>query len=135
MPKSREVKRLVRRESEALKRRIETADGWPEGISDGLSLPCCVCRLPVAFDYGVDDTFWQVVVPKEYKQSVVCLSCLATLASEKGRQIGEHLRFVQFVGIGETVVLLPESVYQYATYKRPKVRLSAGLWPGSKGLR
>ena len=102
-------------ESEALKRRIETADGWPEGISDGLSLPCCVCRLPVAFDYGVDDTFWQVVVPKEYKQSVVCLSCLATLASEKGRQIGEHLRFVQFVGIGETVVLLPESIYQYAT--------------------
>lgn len=96
-------------------KKIVIADKWPEGISDGLSLPCCVCHLSVAFDYGVDDAFWQAIVPEEYRRSVVCLSCLATLASARGLQIEKHLKFVQFVGMGETIILLPDSIYQYAT--------------------
>jgi len=96
-------------------KKIVVTNRWPEGVSDGVSSPCCICHSVVAFDYRVDDAFWQVVVPMECKRSVVCLSCLADLASERGLQIGEHLESIQFIGIGETVVLLPDSVYQYAT--------------------
>jgi len=86
---------------------------WPEGISDGLALPCSICHKEVSFDYSVDDKFWQEVVPKEYRLNVICLPCLDKLATENGLDITDHLGSIHFTGIGKTIVYLPSQVYYY----------------------
>ncbi len=49
---------------------------WPEGVSDGLLLPCGVCsEHPVLIDYTVTDEVWSQV-PVPLRCSVVCLDCL-----------------------------------------------------------
>lgn len=54
-----------------------TISVWPEGISDGLTLPCSDCGSEgVWLDYTVTEEAWQRVVPeKPTRLGVVCLPC------------------------------------------------------------
>lgn len=78
---------------------------WPEGVSDGLILPCGVCGSTVSFDYTVTDEAWNLVVPQENKLNVVCLPCFDEMAADKGIDTVECLKLVQFVGINKTIGL------------------------------
>ena len=93
--------------------RVVNKDKWPDGVSDGLQLACGICDMVPSFDYTVFDQFWNTVVPKEYKNGVVCLRCLSFLAAEKGLRITGNLIKVQFTGTNETIVLTPEISYLY----------------------
>ncbi len=90
---------------------IHNNDNWPEGISDGLTLPCSICGLVPKFDYTVTDLFWNKVVPKKWSTSVICLGCLDKLSY--GYDLGSVLIKVQFTGIGRTIVLKPKEIFYY----------------------
>lgn len=96
-------------------KKVIVSNEWPEAISDGLNLLCPLCNHLPAFDYKVSDSLWETVVPDEYKRGVICLRCLDILASKPGLDVAEHLEFVQFTGIGKTIVLLPDTTYYYYT--------------------
>lgn len=86
---------------------------WPGGISDGLTLPCRCCGGVVSFDYQVEDAFWLEVVPKGWQRDVLCLRCLDAMATAAKKDISEYLINVQFTGIGKTVILTPERVFNH----------------------
>lgn len=86
---------------------------WPEGISDGLTLPCGMCGLVPHFDYSVTEEMWGKVVPPDLRLGVVCLPCLDRCATEEGVDVGQELLEVQFTGAGKTVVLWPTRIVYY----------------------
>jgi hypothetical protein len=86
---------------------------WIDALPDKLILPCSLCGCRVDFDYHVDDTFWNMIVPKEHHLNVVCLNCLDVMATQKGENIGEHIEKVYYCGEGKTIDLLKRSVYLY----------------------
>lgn len=86
---------------------------WPEGISDGLTLPCGICGDVQKFDYNVDDDLWQGLVPIEHRYGVICLPCLDTLGNNQGICVGSGLNFVQFTGKFSTTVLRREKTYSF----------------------
>lgn len=94
-------------------KKIVVGEMWPAAISDGLLLPCSCCGLLPHFDYHVDDGFWSLVVPPAFQRDVVCLFCLDKLATSIGADLADHLRDVQFTGVGKTIVLLPVRAYYY----------------------
>lgn len=98
--------------------KINIEDKWPEAVCDGLCLPCKCCGNKTMYDYTVTEKFWKEVVPKKYKKWVVCLPCLDKIATEKGRNFGEHLIRVQFTGIKKTIIMEPSTIYDYSDYKR-----------------
>ena len=72
---------------------VRQEDEWPEGVSDGLTLPCALCGNHTDIDYGIDDDVWRKVVPKFCRRDVVCLKCLIRIG---GRGlIAESRRFLQ----------------------------------------
>lgn len=91
----------------------DITDGWPCGISDGLSLDCGICGRHTDYDYNVTDKLWESVVPEELKRGVVCLPCLDKIAKEQGYFLGNHLIDIQYTGIGETIILKPEISFVY----------------------
>jgi len=93
---------------------------WEPAISDGLTLPCYICREIPKFDYSVDHAFWKEVVEKKYRLGVICLPCLDKLATAKGLNLSKHLIEVQFTGIKKTIVLVPTKVFDYSNFKRKK---------------
>ncbi len=93
---------------------IPEPDRWPEGISNGLELPCAICgETSVKFDYLVRDELWEIVIPKQYRRDVVCLPCYDQLATEKGIDWVDGLKEVQFTGIGKTIGLVPVFLHRY----------------------
>lgn len=87
---------------------------WPEGVSDGLVLPCSDCGTAPWLDYHVPDDEWARVVPKddEAHRSVLCLGCfmerggrLATLVSADA--INRHV---------ETLRMRPERRWVWRGY-------------------
>ncbi len=87
---------------------------WPEGISDGLTLPCAVCgEENIQFDYHVTDELWRDLVPEEIRRDVVCLPCLDKLAKEKGADLGANMGSLQFTGQGITIEFMPHRVHHY----------------------
>ena len=92
----------------------EIREEWPETVSDGLVLPCSICREKPKFDFRVTDTFWKLVAGDEdWRLGVVCLPCFDQEAAAKGHDISEALLEVQFIGVGKTIVLHPEVSYRY----------------------
>jgi len=91
----------------------DISDGWPCGISDGLTLNCGICNKHTNFDYNVSDELWEAVVPGALKRSVVCLDCLDNLAKENGFLLSHHLILIQYTGKGETIVLKPDISFIY----------------------
>jgi len=85
--------------------------GLPEGISDGLVLPCGICHRRVAFDYTVTDDAWETVVPKHLRLGVLCLPCFDHLIVSHGGTSGDVLLKVQFVGVIGTTILMPEKTH------------------------
>lgn len=90
-------------------------DKWPEGISDGLTLPCAICDKSVKFDFSVQDDLWYAVVPESCRRDVLCLPCFDRIALEKGIDWADGLEEVQFTGIGKTIRLSPVFIHRYAT--------------------
>lgn len=93
---------------------IKEQDDWPEGLSDGLILPCAICYTLPMFDYIVDDDIWNKLVLKKHKRDVICLCCLDVIGHELGIDISGYLQEVQFVGMDKTIILKPEIVYKYS---------------------
>ena len=87
---------------------------WPPGISDGLTLPCGICREVPFFDYRIADAVWRQVAPPAHWLGVVCLPCLDKRGSAMGVDVTETLEEVQFTGVGKTVRLIPGGVHRYA---------------------
>ena len=86
---------------------------WAEGISDGLTIPCGRCKNHTDFDYTITDELWKEIVPQHLKLGVICLSCLDTMATEKGIDISNFLERVQFTGTKKTIELIPKRVFYY----------------------
>lgn len=90
----------------------QTAETWPAGISDGLTLPCSDCGEMPRFGYSVTDEFWRQWVPdKPERLGVVCLPCLDRRSGGVG--LAAALLSVQWTGIGHTVELKPHRVHEY----------------------
>ena len=86
--------------------------GWPEAVSDGLTLPCADCGEAPRFDYQVTDEFWRKHVPTSPAQlGVVCLPCLDRRCGGIG--LSEALTEIQWTGTGHTVVCQPTSRHTY----------------------
>jgi hypothetical protein len=89
----------------------------PEGISDGLSLPCHFCgRVPVV-DYHVDDAFWREHVPDEARLGVVCIECLV----ERAPEAAWHVEEVQVATPFATTVFAAVETRRW-THKRGPVK-------------
>ncbi len=91
-----------------------TAHTWPEGISDGLTLPCSLCGTAPKFDFVVHDDLWAAVVPRIHRLGVVCLPCFDREATKKGIDWADGLEQVQFTGVGKTIRLSPNFIHRYA---------------------
>lgn len=91
----------------------DISNGWPGGISDGLTLDCGICWKHTNFDYTVDDDLWNNIVPEEHKRGVICLDCLDYLAKKYGYILSNHLLKVQYTGTNETIVLVPDISFIY----------------------
>ena len=87
------------------------------GVSDGLVLPCAICKKKVYWDYGVKDEIWDKIVPKNLRRGVICLPCLNKMAKEKGIDIAGSIEDVQFTGIDFTIEFIPVNVFYYKTEK------------------
>ena len=67
-------------------------------IEDAQRQTCKVCGCRDKFDFHVPDATWRQIVPDEYQNRVVCLSCFDDFAHDKGVTYGEVLRTLYFAG-------------------------------------
>jgi len=88
------------------------------GVSDGINLPCSICRKFSDFDYLVDDEFWKEIVPSEMRLGVICLSCLDKLACSVGKRIADHIGRISFSGCKDTIDFVPTNVFLNVKNKR-----------------
>lgn len=89
---------------------------WPEAVSDGLTLPCGICKTVPRFDFLVDDETWALVAPKEHRLGVICLPCFEGLATNASIE-HDYLINVQFIGSDRTWMLRTTQVHIWANYK------------------
>lgn len=59
---------------------------------------CKVCGRRDKFNFHVPDEFWERVVPPEYQNHVVCLSCFDDFAAQKGIDYSGAIKSLHFVG-------------------------------------
>ena len=65
---------------------------------------CKVCGRKDKFDYHVSDGMWRQVVPAEFQDRVVCLSCFDEFAHERGIHYGADLQTLYFAGRAAALV-------------------------------
>jgi hypothetical protein len=65
---------------------------------------CKVCGYPDKFDFHVPDGVWQKVVPAEFHNRVVCLSCFDDFAHDRGVSYGSDLQTLFFAGRAAALV-------------------------------
>lgn len=82
---------------------------WPEGVSDGLTIPCMRCGEIPAVDYRVDDDFWREVARPHERKNVVCIECLCR--DHDG--VVNHLEEIQVINSGSTSVFKPTRVVDH----------------------
>jgi len=63
---------------------------------------CKICGRPDKFDFNVPDDIWQMVIPKQYQNHVVCLTCFDDFACKAN--IPYHLQTLYFVGNKQTFI-------------------------------
>lgn len=64
---------------------------------------CKVCNRRDGFCFQIDNAVWKIVVPLEYQNSVVCLSCFDQMAYDKDISYDDALwDEMYFSGRGET---------------------------------
>lgn len=113
------IKKIGVRRDEGYKPVMLSPYGWPEGISDGLSIRCKFCgRLPY-IDYHIKDEVWKKVISKEYRTGVVCLDCFIDMALRIGVDISNALEELQIVTRqGQTICAYPSVVFHYEENNR-----------------
>jgi len=92
---------------------FKTEVEWPDGISDGLVLPCSDCGKKTNFDYKVTDELWNRVVPVDKKHDVICLDCFDKRVKKRGMLLFPHLLEIQYTAKGETIILKPKMDFVY----------------------
>lgn len=64
---------------------------------------CKVCGRSDKFNFHVPDDLWARVVPEEFRQRVVCLSCFDGFAATRDVDYGYDVRTLWFVGDAVTI--------------------------------
>lgn len=59
---------------------------------------CKVCHRIDKFDFNVPDEIWAKIVPEEYQDHVVCLSCFDEFAKSKKIDYHEYIKTLYFAG-------------------------------------
>lgn len=59
---------------------------------------CKVCGYRDKFNFNIDDSVWEKVVPEKYHNRVVCLSCFDDFAKKKEVDYSTSLKELYFVG-------------------------------------
>jgi len=59
---------------------------------------CKVCGRIDKFDFHVPDEIWEAIVPLEYRNRVVCLSCFDKFAYHKKINYAPYLTTLYFAG-------------------------------------
>jgi len=59
---------------------------------------CKVCGCRDKFDFNVPDDIWQQIVPPQYQNRVVCLTCFDDFAKRKGVDYSTALKTIYFAG-------------------------------------
>lgn len=59
---------------------------------------CKVCGHRDKFNFDVPDEVWNAVVPEEYRDRVVCLTCFDNFAHRRGVSYAPSLRSLYFAG-------------------------------------
>jgi len=72
---------------------------------DRLQQTCKVCGRPDKFNFNVPDDVWELVVPEQFQNRVVCLSCFDDFAHSKLVAYAEYLESLLFVGIETSFTL------------------------------
>lgn len=88
-------------------------DDWPGGLPTRLASTCVMCGDLPYIDYEVDDDFWEMVVPRGSRQSVLCLHCLDECARDMGYDVTLHLKHIWYTGHGKTLMAAPAAVFYY----------------------
>lgn len=88
---------------------------WPPGISDGLSQKCKNCGVYPVWDYTVTDKFWSKVVPKEWRQDVICFDCFVLLCRQAklDYELPGEITHLQYTSKGFTIWFSPDFVFWY----------------------
>lgn len=70
-----------------------------DGTVDGPKQQTCkVCGRQDKFDYHIPDGMWKRVVPRQYRNKVVCLACFDDFASAKRIDYSDSLDVLYFAG-------------------------------------
>lgn len=59
---------------------------------------CKVCGRIDKFDFNVPDEIWNKIVPEEFHNRVVCLSCFDDFAKEKDISYDNYIKTLYFAG-------------------------------------
>ena len=59
---------------------------------------CRVCKCQDKFNFYVPDGIWREVVPHEYQDTVVCLSCFDEFARERNVDYSDVIELLYFAG-------------------------------------
>lgn len=59
---------------------------------------CSVCGCHEKFNFHVPDEIWEKVIPKKYRNRVICLSCFDNFAREKDVDYSESITDLIFAG-------------------------------------
>lgn len=70
---------------------------------------CSVCGCEEKFNFHVSDAIWGKVVPKKYRNRVVCLSCFDDFARERNVAYSHSIDDLLFAGDKAAVKFEPKS--------------------------
>lgn len=70
---------------------------------------CSVCECEEKFNFHVADEVWEKVVPEEYRNRVVCLSCFDNFARAKNISYSHSVVDLLFAGDKAALELEPKS--------------------------
>lgn len=70
-----------------------------------LQQTCKVCNQPDKFNFSVPDNIWNLIVPTQYQNKVICLSCFDNFAFEA--KIDYQIQELYFCGY--------KSVFEFGT--------------------
>ena len=59
---------------------------------------CRVCKYEDKFNFNIPDAMWKKVVPRQYQNTVVCLSCFDDFAREKHVDYSDSIDVLYFAG-------------------------------------
>jgi hypothetical protein len=78
-------------------------DHSPDELKGFKRQHCSVCRCEEKFNFHVPDDTWKNVVPEEYRQRVVCLSCFDEFARRSNIDYSDAIKELYFAGDKVTV--------------------------------